>query len=401
MQLQTDFRLLRLSNVIRTAISEMLSDRMALKFQTKKISSTEFSKRLFEILEVALKCDREQYVNELTEKLQKMTQERDEALRQLQKEKRLRAQESTIMESDNAALQKKYDDLDGHYKTLGWRKDQKEITYQEQIQIRDNTIRIMRKALNLSLSANRQFRNELEEIKGTVKRMVKGSVRMIRSAKPGIAERANARVIKEVNKQRKRDGTQLSSLAAQLKAERMAHDQLKGASQLLLDSVWNISPRRKGTPKVSIDELPRKISEVHSFLTASVEDQKSVAIEEVKKELSMTMPEITTVGDESVSEAVSNVISERVAEKEAEMATKVKAVEKREQRLRKKLELALSQIQTMKRSTPRIQKVTKSLAAMDDIDGLNDDWEQQRRELDMKMSELSRGMSTDSAIAPH
>ena len=396
MQLQTDFRLLRLSNVIRTAISEMLSDRMALKFQQKKITSTEFSKRLFEILEVALKCDREQYITELTEKLQKMTNERDEALRQLQKEKRLRAQESTIMESDNAALQKKYDALDGHYKSLGWRKDQKEISYQEQIQLRDNTIRIMRKALTLSLSSTRQLRNELDDIKGTVKRMVKGSIRLLRNAKPGIADRANARVIKEVNKQKKRDSLQLSSLAAELKSERMAHDQLKGASQLLLDSVWNISPRRKGTPKVSIDELPRKIADVHSFMAASVEDQKSVAVEEVKRELSAAMPEMTLVGDESVSDAVSLAISERVAEKEAEMAAKIKTVEKREQKLRKKLELALSQIQTMKKATPRIHKSTRSFTVMDALDDMKDDWERQSRQLDMKMSELSRGMSVTS-----
>lgn len=384
-----DNRLIRLSDVIRTSIDEMMSERMAQQFQKKKISPTNFSNRLLQVLDIGLKCEREQYIKELLQKLKNVEKERDDLQKELNDQKRRFAHESTIIETDKAALQRKYLALDEHYKTLGWRKDQSEMSYQEKIQMRDNIIRLQRIALNQTQKANNLLQNQVRELKELVISNNKKQTRALKALKATLFDQFHQTMGYFIKKQKKRDNLQLKTLLAEYKNEKMAHDQLKGASQLLLDSIWNISPRRNKPPKFSLEDLPRKVSEVHNFIQHSVQDQKDIAIENVKKELSSTLPEISIIGQESVTEAVTSVITDRVAEKEAEFLSKLKAHEKREEKLKRKLQIALTQIQSLKKpvmSPPQYRYV-------DEYKEIKDDWDQQKELLDKKMQELSQGIS--------
>ncbi|KAK8842820.1 hypothetical protein M9Y10_025686 [Tritrichomonas musculus] len=384
-----DNRLIRLSDVIRTSIDEMMSERMAQQFQKKKISPTNFSNRLLQVLDIGLKCEREQYIKELLQKLKNVEKERDDLQKELNDQKRRFAHESTIIETDKAALQRKYLALDEHYKTLGWRKDQSEMSYQEKIQMRDNIIRLQRIALNQTQKANNLLQNQVRELKELVISNNKKQTKALKALKATLFDQFHQTMGYFIKKQKKRDNLQLKTLLAEYKNEKMAHDQLKGASQLLLDSIWNISPRRNKPPKFSLEDLPRKVSEVHNFIQHSVQDQKDIAIENVKKELSSTLPEISIIGQESVTEAVTSVITDRVAEKEAEFLSKLKAHEKREEKLKRKLQIALTQIQSLKKpvmSPPQYRYV-------DEYKEIKDDWDQQKELLDKKMQELSQGIS--------
>ena len=386
-----DNRLIRLSDVVRTSIDEMMSERMAQQFQKKKISPTNFANRLLQVLDIGLKCEREQYIKELTYKLKAVEKERDDLRRELNDQKRRFAHESTIIETDKATLQRKYQVLDEHYKTLGWRKDQSEMSYQESIQVRDNIIRLQRIAINKTQKLNNYLQNQIRELREIVVSNNKKQTRTLKILKSALSDQFQkiATLNIHLQKQKRKDNIKMSTLITEFKAEKMAHDQLKGASQLLLDSIWNISPRRNKPPKFTLEDLPRKISEFHAFVQNSVQDQKEIAIENVKKELSSTLPEISIIGQESVTEAVTAVISDRVAEKEAEFQNQLRAHEKREEKLKRKLQIALSQIQNLKKPTlspPQYRHV-------DDYDEIKDEWDQQKEILDRKMQELSQGMS--------
>ena len=384
-----DNRLIRLSDVIKTSIDEMMSEHMAKQFQKKKISPTNFANRLLQVLDIGLKCEREQYIKEITFKLKAVEKERDDLRKELDAQKRRFAHESTIIETDRAALQRKYQVLDEHYKTLGWRKDLKESSYQECIQERDNIIRLQRIAINQTQKVNNLLQNQIRDMRELIISNNKKQTRALRALRSALYDQFHKSLSYFLKKQKKRDNLQLKTLLTEYKVEKMAHEQLKGASQLLLDSIWNISPRSNKPPKFTLEDLPRKVSEFHTFVQNSIQDQKDIAIENVKKELSSTLPEISIIGQESVTEAVSTVISDRIAEKEAEFQSKLRAHEKREDKLKRKLQVALSQIQNLKKpiiSPPQYRYV-------DEYKELKDDWDQQKELLDQKMQQLSQGMS--------
>ncbi|OHT01052.1 paramyosin [Tritrichomonas foetus] len=383
-------RVLRLANVIRTSVDEMMCEKMAVQFQKKKISPTLFSNRLLQVLEIGLKCEREQYIREISEKLHKVEQERDQLKKELANEKRRWAHENTIISTDKAFIQRRYETLDEHYKVLGWRKDMTESSLQEQIQIRDKIINLQRIAINKTQKCNNYLKSEIKELNDQIVKNTKIQMRALKTLKNSLFEQFHASLTYFIRKQKKKDYRHVQIVTTELKAEKMAHDQLKGASQLLLDSVWNISPRRRREPKVTLEELPRRISEVHTFIQNSVEDQKEIAIEAVKKDLSTTLPEISVVGEESVIDAVSTVISDRAAEKEAEFQSKLRAADKREEKLKKKLQSALIQIQNLKK--PAI--TPPQYRYVDEFQEIKDDWDQQKEILDMRMRELSQGMSS-------
>lgn len=387
-------RIVRLSTTIRTSVEEMLSEKMASQFRKRKISTATFSKSLFEILDVALKCEREQYIKEQEAEIARLKKENYELQRNLQDERRKFAHENSLISTDNADLLKRYESLDGQYKALGWKKEQKDLTYQEQLQQKDRYINQLRAALRSSQSNNRQMIIELRNIHEFITNSTRKNARALKTMKKIISERMGITITRAVTKQKKKDEKYISTLSTQYKTEKMSHDQLKGASQLLLDSVWNISPKGKTMPKVPIDDLPRRISEVHSFISNSIEDQKLLAVDEVKKELSHSLPEISMV-EENVSQAVSTVVTERIAEKEAEFQLQLQQSQKRENKLRKRLEKALSQIHKIQQQKVMSPKPT-SLDFLEDVDELKDDWELRKRQLDMKMSELEKGMSSFS-----
>jgi vacuolar-type H+-ATPase subunit I/STV1 len=181
-------------------------------------------------------------------------------------------------------------------------------------------------------------------------------------------------------------------MSMELNTERVAHNHLKGASQLLLNAVWDISPVKRLAPKIPIDELPRRIAELHSFVSASIEDQKILAIEEVRRELAATLPEISVAGERSLPDAVNAVVAERVSDKETEMLKRIKILEKREQKLNRKLENAMLQLKSV-RTPQKSTSPARAVAAMSDLDTLKDEWEVQRERLDLRMSELSQGIS--------
>lgn len=382
-------RLIRLSDVIRTSIDEMMSDKMAQQFQKKRLSPTAFANRLLTVLDIGLKCEREQYIKELQTKITKLENEKSQLLNELANEKRRFAHENSIISTDKAVLQRRYDTLDEHYKALGWRKDQKEMTYNQGLQMRDNIIRLQHIAIKQAHKSNIELRDELRDLRAAVASNNRKQVKFIHALKDILFDQFQTNLNYFLKKQKKKDTRELQILAKEFQVEKMQHDQLKGASQLLLDSIWTISPKHNKPPKCTLEELPRNLSEVNTFIQRSVQDQKDIAIENVKRELSLSLPEISIIGDETVTQAVSTVLSDRIAEKEAEFQSKIKAAEKREEKLRKKLQIAISQIQNMKKPTlspPQYRYV-------DEYKEMKDDWDEQKEKLDMKMRELSEGMS--------
>jgi hypothetical protein len=151
--------------------------------------------------------------------------------------------------------------------------------------------------------------------------------------------------------------------------------------------------------QIPIDEVPRRIAEVHSHVRQSVEDQKQIAVEEVRRELSAQLPEMESLKNVTVTEAVTSVFTERLNEKSEEMEGKLRAAQGRERKLRRKLERALSQVQAI--ATPvKGESPLRTMAELDGIDLLREDWEIQRKQLDMKMSELTRGLSSGLRSTP-
>ena len=388
--IREEARILRLSNVIRTSIDEMMSEKMAQQFAKKQISANAFTKRLLQVLEFGLKCEREQYIKDLLDKIKSLEKEKENLKSELASEKRRFAHENTIISTDKAYIQKKYETLDENYKVLGWRKDRKENTYQEQISIRDRIIHLQRMAINQTVKSNNYMKMEIKELRDQVTQNHRNMMKLLRATKANVYYKFQDVLNRSVKKQKKKDYIHFQTLSTEYKAEKMAHDQLKGASQLLLDSVWNISPKRRRQPKVSLEELPRKISEVNQFIQDSVDDQKEIAVENVKKDLSASLPEMSILGNTSVTDAVSTVITDRVAEKEAEFQNKMREANRREDKLRRKLQNALAQIQNLKQ--PKL--TPPQYRYVEEFQDIKDDWDEQKSILDKRMQELSQGMNS-------
>jgi hypothetical protein len=74
------------------------------------------------------------------------------------------------------------------------------------------------------------------------------------------------------------------------------------------------------------------------------------------------------------------------------MLKQLQIAEKREQKLKRKLERALLQLRSL-RSPQKIVSPVRVVSQVSDIESLKDEWEVQRDQLDLKMSELSKGIS--------
>jgi chaperonin cofactor prefoldin len=127
-------------------------------------------------------------------------------------------------------------------------------------------------------------------------------------------------------------------------------------------------------------------------VSASIADQRGLAIEEVRRELAATLPEISVATERSLSDAVTSMVADRVSEKETQMLKRIQILEKREQKLNRKLENAMLQLRAL-RSPQKSASPVRAVAAMSDIETLKDEWEVQRERLDLRMSELSQGIS--------
>jgi hypothetical protein len=146
-------------------------------------------------------------------------------------------------------------------------------------------------------------------------------------------------------------------------------------------------------PQIPVEEIPRRIAEVHSHITESVADQKQIAVDEMRQELSRHWPEIESLRNLSLTEAMTSVLSERLVERESELTASLQAADARERKLRRKLERALTEVQSL--ATPvKSESPVQTLVALEGISVLRDEWKTQRKQLDLKMSELTRGMSS-------
>jgi hypothetical protein len=390
---ETDDRLIRLSTVLQTSVAQMLSEKMARQFKKKNITPATFSKRLFDILESGLKSEQEATIHRLTSKVESLYREKETMQQELATERRRFAHENSIIVSDTTELQRKYNELDGHYKSLGWRRDQREQNYQSQIQSRERVIRLLRKGLLKVQTVNRYLTDELRNLREFVTRFAKQELRLMRSAHELLATRIQMEITQTITKQKKKGNRRFAVLETEFRSEKLALDQLRGASQLLLDSVWHLSSRGKKVIQIPVEEIPRRIAEVHSHIRQSIEDQKQIAIEEVRRELSMHLPEIEGFRNRSLTEAVISVFSERLTEKENELTVDLKAAQNRERKMKRKLESVLSQVQSI--TTPvKLESPVRKVVELEGIEELRDDWEIQRKQLDLKMSELTRGMSS-------
>jgi hypothetical protein len=198
---------------------------------------------------------------------------------------------------------------------------------------------------------------------------------------------------KAVAKQKKKGERQAAVLAMELRSEKLSLEQLRGASQLLLDSVWHISPRGKQVKQITVEDVPRRIAEVHAHIAQSVDDQKQIAVDEARRAISMHLPEIDTYPTATLTEAVASALSDRLTEREGELSASLRAAEARERKLRCKLEHALTKVQSI--ATPvRLESPVRADVALDGIERMREDWENQRTQLDLKMSELTRGLSS-------
>jgi hypothetical protein len=211
-----------------------------------------------------------------------------------------------------------------------------------------------------------------------------------------------AHIQKASARQKRKDDRQIFEIQTQYQTEKLKHDQLIGSTELLLDSIWNISPLRKNTPKIPIDELPRRVSEVYSLLEGAIQDQRKVIAEEVKRDLALSFPDLPPPEGDTVQEAISSII----AEKDAQFTERIRIYERKEKKLRRTLESTLSQVKgpndiavVEKRKFPspvaskrRNGDKSRSMIEMGEIERLKNDWEVQRKQLDSTMSELARAM---------
>jgi hypothetical protein len=295
----------------------MMGDKMALLFRRKNIGADTFTSRLLAVLEKALNSERETHIEHLRQKIDSLSDERDQLRQELADERRQFAQESTIIDTDHATLQRKYEDLEVHYKSLGWRKDQKELLYQSELQQRDRTIRLLRTGLRACPCANAGLSQELRALRQTFIHFSKRQLRDIQSVKSALASQFDHSISRAIRKQKKHSARQLAVLQTEFRQERISHDQLRGASQLLLDYVWTLSPRRKQVPKVALEDVPRRIGEVQAHIQKSIADHRELAVQEVRTELMNSLPEVGAP-EKTLTEAIVSTFSERLAQKEDE-----------------------------------------------------------------------------------
>jgi hypothetical protein len=359
------------------------------------------------VLEDSLKSEKEEQIARLNTELSKVNAECNTLKQELAQSQRRHAHENSVIATDNAILQRKYEDLDGHYMALGWRKDQKEVLYQTHLQIMTQEIGYLRRALMISHSANHHLKEGLKDLQNYVLSSTKKNIRMLRKVKVSIFDLTQLHIAKSAEKQSRKGNRQIAAINSELQTEKLKHQQLQSATQFLLDSIWNISPYRKDTSKVTIDEFPLKISEVHSFLEASIEDQRKAVTEDFKKELAISHPELSQDGSRATT--LKEIVDAVIEEKDAEIEAKVRRFEEKEKKLRRVLENTVSVVRPSpiqsgspikrknvkdkeKEKAKSMSPVSFSRTEMDlrEMDLLRGDWETQRRGLDSRMKELER-----------
>jgi hypothetical protein len=385
---ETDDRLIRLSTVIQTSIAQMLSEKMARQLKKKSLAPAAFANKLFDILESALKGEQEATIHRLNAKVESLYREKESVQQELATERRRFAHENSMVASDSAELHRRYDELDGHYRSLGWRRDQREQRYQAAVQERDHAIRLLRQGLIGIQAANRWLTAELRALRDFVARVAKQERRLMGSARAMLAARVQAEVGRAVAKERKKAERKLAVAATELRSEKLSLDQLRGASQLLLDSVWHISPRGGRVPPIAVEDIPRRIAEVHSHISQSVEDQRKLALEDARRALAADLPELNAHGGDALATAVASAVSERVAEREDALRESLRLAEARERKLRRKLARALAEVHSFA-APATMESPVRGDVALDGLEQLRNNWVAQRQQLDLKMSELS------------
>ena len=384
--MEEDARTQHLLSAIRLSIDQMMSPAMAEQLKKKKLSNAALASKLGQVLQIALKCDREQYLETLQAHMQEVENENVQLKKQLLQQKQKYQMKMTQIDDENTNLRRRIRELEDKVQATGWKHEQSGITSQSKIEQRDRVIRIYHKALIKSKTTIHDMSNEISNLKAAFAKLMRMNSRMVNTIQSHLSDLIIASQRQLTTKVQRHTMKRVMPLVEKEKNDK---EQMENATEALLKSIWSMSPQGKPHPRIAPLELPVRILEVQSFINSSIADQQKSAVEQMRHELSITLPEVSFTED-PVPEAVTKAVRERVDEREEIYKKQLAESAKREAKIKKKLEKALQQIQRLQERRSPTRITIPDIA--EDAEIAQDEWESQKQELDMKMSRLSQSI---------
>jgi hypothetical protein len=375
----------------------MVKDKLILTATSTPDSGTDLAQEMVRLLYESLESDREAYLRECYARLEKVTSERDlleREFRRLRHSHRLRVHKITV---ENEELRRQYQTLESTVDTAQWQKTKYDQKLKESLARQEEAIAGLLSVLTSASSTQMFLKQNVSELRSDVIELQNRQIRMIHRARKmcmGVVKQSVRTMAKRVRKGREEE---IEELQSQINAEKGEQKRIRGICESMIEDIWALAPKEMKTPKIGVEEFPRRVGEVCQFVDEIVESERRKAESAVKAKIQAEIPEIEMAeGLENLSDVIERYVSEKVAARERECEALLQKGIEREKRLRAKLSVALKRIQELQTETQ-----SKDNAVFDEVPQKQEAWLEQKRALDETMEALARERESSSSYLNH
>ena len=377
-----------LSLLIHQKVNELMNSPVMAHIKDNPDSS-KIAETLVNTLNAVLHDEEEANIQHIADKIKKnknSIEKREEKLLEMKKQFR---EEYRSITDETASLQKefeKYNEIVSQNDNKNAKKDEK---IKEKTRKKEIALEQLLNIIDESQTTQKELTAQMDELRKFIQYFQKGTKKMMKQATQMCAKKLEEAYAQcENNKQSVQSAIE-SSLQDQINFEKEEQERLKTIAESMLNSMQALNPENIdiGINADSFDEHPDGMIE---YIKESLELQHKKTRQKILSDIHEVYPDLPMHNDDP-QYAVEALVRKNMQEKEDEYNTLLKKRHDREIALKNQLKAALYQIQQLKASVSEISITQNSLfddIDIDDNDGMN--WESTRKELDDKISELSK-----------
>lgn len=426
-----DRRMEHLNYFIKTTVENLINEKIIMQFKRNNVNTSIVSSKLVDALKVSLNCEREQYMRDLTDRLEITTAEKNRLEDQYHKLQKRLTSENSLLSEENMDLRKKYNNLVMKYKALDLKNahiehemstfklvqkpaTSEQISYIKDIRkanqnLKEECMILKYQYMHFIKRQQKVFKEAATLLRNSTIKIVKNLTKKHTKTLQNICQ-GHSEMIKSINENYSREIATLnqkhsdkvknlnneytetlsfheSIFGSVIKEDNKKIKKVRKCCIELIDTIDHLISGLNLRDKVrDDDDAVRCIQIVTGGIAMMIGKIKENTSNEVKKDIINKFPQYylsESKPNESVSDMVKRIFDDTIRSREEIYRERFESLEKRERKLRKRLQLPLD---TYYGNTSLFDIEDKPESTMSQVDQYKFQWKNHMDSIDSRLS---------------
>lgn len=426
-----DRRMEHLNYFIKTTVENLINEKIIMQFKRNNVNTSIVSSKLVDALKVSLNCEREQYMRDLTDRLEITTAEKNRLEDQYHKLQKRLTSENSLLSEENMDLRKKYNNLVMKYKALDLKNahiehemstfklvqkpaTSEQISYIKDIRkanqnLKEECMILKYQYMHFIKRQQKVFKEAATLLRNLTIKIVKNLTKKHTKTLQNICQ-GHSEMIKSINENYSREIATLnqkhsdkvknlnneytetlsfheSIFGSVIKEDNKKIKKVRKCCIELIDTIDHLISGLNLRDKVrDDDDAVRCIQIVTGGIAMMIGKIKENTSNEVKKDIINKFPQYylsESKPNESVSDMVKRIFDDTIRSREEIYRERFESLEKRERKLRKRLQLPLD---TYYGNTSLFDIEDKPESTMSQVDQYKFQWKNHMDSIDSRLS---------------